>query len=135
MKLLLFLYLLPCTFAPAPLRKVIDKLKTINHVNRKKFCCGFRLVRRVPEDTNDYKSLYPIKYIDFNDNGGMYMVPCDHCPCRNSNHDVEYAIASLVIDGMITREQLNDCRPASYIDKGGSWESSPDYGKPVPGCR
>lgn len=116
MSLALLIVLVVVQYAPAPLKEVIRKYHSINHTLKKSYCCGFKLLRRKPTNLNQFLNPYPIVGVDCDEHHNIYVVICDHSPCRNSNAEVEYTLGSLCLDNRLSREALNLMRPYSYYD-------------------
>lgn len=113
---------------PASLSDVYLAYDSINHRFRKSYCSGFRLVRKIPIDPDNFKHQWPIAAIDYNEQGELFCVLCDHLPCFNSNVEVEYILGNLIIQGKISRSALNKIRPFSFLDVNAANKArSPNY--------
>lgn len=107
-----FLFVQPCYNLANP-KEVIKYFNTIDHTKKKTFCPGAKLLRR---RSSDYNGLFPIIGLDTNEDGILYTTLCEHNPCRNSCFEFEFVVGNLVLEGKLTREQLNDIRPLEWVD-------------------
>lgn len=138
MNLELLIALAVVQYAPASLREVTTKYLSIQHEKKKSFCCGFKLLRKKPTHGDFFYAKYPIEDIDNDENKNLFVVLCDHSPCRNTNAEIEFTLGSLCLNHKIDKDDLNRLRPVSYfeslalhtIDK----SVTPNYGTYNNGC-
>lgn len=129
------LFFVVAELKPAPLKKVFEQYRQINHINRKIHCSGLKPVRRRAEVVEQYNDTYPAKDLDYNSDLDSFLILCDHLPCDNVNAEVEFAISELAKKNNQIKLAVEECRPLSLLDKDENPTRSPKYGKLRLGCR
>ncbi|CAL8142964.1 unnamed protein product [Orchesella dallaii] len=104
--------MLPALAIASP-QKVFKEFQNIDHCTIAPHCNFIKLVRR---RNSNVKGLFPIENVDYDEKKQIYAILCDHKRC-DYNSILEYAFASYVLDGKITREELNSLRPVGWEEE------------------
>jgi len=104
--------------------KNIQEFNEIDHSFMKAHCNFFKLLRRRKDRGAENSGLYPFEGVDLNEDSLSFCILCDHSRCDYNSY-MEYAFASIVHDGKITREELNLLRHIGFEEEANS--ESPTY--------
>ncbi len=139
MTLALLVALVVVQYAPASMREISTKYLSIQHDKKKSFCSGFKLLRKRPCHHSLFMDKYPLENIDYDEDKNLFVILCDHSPCRSTNTEIEFTLASLCLQDKIDKDDLNLLRPVSFYESVGNPNQlkalTPKYYNYSNGCR